>query len=361
VALAIAELAVRVLQPQMLVVGEDFYRPDPELGWTDQANFDGRFTNIVDFDTRVQTNSLGLRGGELTGKRPAVLGIGDSFMFGHGVDAEDSFLVRGARAAGAEPINAGVPGYDLCQAVDLAGRLLPEIGPVDAIVIAPCLANDEIDVTLGRGRMVVQHGYFVEPGVTFDPDSWQRRLLHPIFAHSHLVRFLRYSPAAAWIERRLFGRESIDRRSLQALLDAYRTPPTEQILRGDEETGACFARLHDLAAARGIPVLGLLIPDELEVRREKLAPTAAAAGVDAAGFDLDGPRERIGALLRSNGIEVVDPSAALAAGVAAGRRLWFTQDRHFTVAGSEIVGGVLADALRQALAQPTPSASPNGN
>ncbi len=346
---------MRVLQPQALVIGEHFYRPDPKLGWTNQPGYRGRMTNGVDYDSTIRIDSLGLRGGEPTGQRPAVLGIGDSFMFGFGVDEDQSFFVRAAHAAGAQPLNAGVPGYDLCQAVDLAAELLPRL-QADAIVIAPCLANDELDVAAGRDRMEVQHGYFVEPGVTFEPNNWKRRLFHPIFAHSQLVRFLRYSPLTAWFEKQLYGEDSIGRRSLRAMLAAYEDPAPPEVLRGDELTGQCFDRLRDLAAARHLPVIGVLIPDELEVRPEKLAPTEHASGEEGGRFDLGGPRRRMTRLLREAGFQVVDPTAALRAAVARGEVPWFTRDRHFTVAGSAVVARTLEPALARTLAdEPRPS------
>jgi hypothetical protein len=350
-ALGVAELAVRLLAPQPLVVGDCFYRSDAQLGWTLAPGYHGRLSNRVDFDTAISIDDLGLRDGDPAAGGPAVLGLGDSFMFGYGVEAGETFLARAARAAGAQPLDAGVPGYDLCQAAGLGERLLPRLPQVAVIVIAPCLANDELDAAGGIGRMTVQHGYFVEPGRIFDPDSLERRLVHPLFAHSDLVRFLRFAPVFQPLERRLLGRESIDRRALESLLAAFREPPPPEVLAGDRATGACLHGLAEAATARRVAVLALLVPDQLEIRRELLVPTERAAGIEEGRFDLDGPRRRVEALLAREGIPVVDPSAALEQAVRRGESPWFRRDRHFTPAGSAVVGGVLAPELLKALAR----------
>ena len=348
-ALGAAELMVRLVAPQPLIVGDCFYRSDAELGWTLAPGYRGRLSNRVDFDTPIVIDELGLRDGGSAGDGPEVLGLGDSFMFGYGVAADETFLSRAARAAGVQPLDAGVPGYDLCQASGLGERLLPRLPRVAVIVIAPCLANDELDAAGGIQRMEVQHGYFVEPGKVFDPDSLERRLLHPLFAHSDLVRFLRFAPVFQPLERKLFGRESIDRRALESLLAAYRDPPPPEVLAGDRATGTCLHGLAEAAAARRVEVLALLVPDQLEIRRRLLAPTERAAGVEGGRFDLDGPRHRVGALLAKAGIPVVDPSAALEQAVRRGEAPWFAHDRHFTPAGSAVVAGVLSPEIERAL------------
>lgn len=356
-ALGVSEVAVRLLSPQQYVRGEKFYRSDAELGWALAPGYRGRFSNLVDFDTEVRVNSLGLRGPELDGSRPAILGLGDSFMFGHGVAESESFLSVAAKAAGATPVNAGVPGYDLCQAVDLGARLLPTI-PVDAIVIAPCLANDEFDVSQGRFRTEVSHGYFVEPGVSFDPDAWQRRVRHLLFGHSHLVRMLRYSAATEWLTRHLGGDESINRRSLRSLLAAYQLPVRPEILEGDHLSATCLGKLAELTAAHEIPVVAVLVPDELEVVPAKFAVATRAIGESGLRFDPQGPARRLTALLAAAGIAVVDPTPELSRAVAEGEHPWFSQDRHFSPTGSRIVGERLGSELRRLLDR-TPRSAPS--
>jgi hypothetical protein len=361
-ALAVAEIAVRLVLPQPLVEGEHFYAPSRELGWTNAPGYRGRLSNLVDFDTAIRINSLGMRGDEPTEQRPRVLGVGDSFMFGYGVEEGETFLARAATIAGAVPLNGGVPGYDPCQAVDFAGQMMRVID-VDALVLAVFLGNDEWDTGAGRGRMEVRQGFFVEPGSTIDPSSLWRRIRHPLFAHSHLVRFLRYSPLSEMAGRVLFGKESIDKRALQGLLWAYQLRPPQIVLDGDRLIAPCLHKMRQLTAARGIPAVALLVPDELEVVAGRLDRAAAAAGEGEVAWDVDGPRRRFSALLNQAGIPVIDPTPELRAAAATGTKLYFTRDRHFTVTGSRIVGDKLGSMLRQikrAPPAPTGPLTPRG-
>jgi hypothetical protein len=346
-AAGVAELAVRLVLPQPLVEGDHFYAADAELGWTNAANFRGRLSNLVDFDVAIRTDSLGLRGPEINERRPRVLGLGDSFMFGYGVEENDTFLAQAATVAGAAPLNGGVPGYDLCQAVDLGERLLRS-ADADALVLGICLANDEWDAGAGRGRMEVRQGYFVEPGSKIDPSSLWRRLRHPVFAHSHLVRFLRFSPVSEVLARTLVGKESIDKRALQGLLWAYEAKPPAIILAGDRITAPCLRKLHQLGDAHHIAVVAELLPDELEIVPGRVERAGKAAGLDDVRWDVDGPRRRFTAMLNQAGIAVVDPTAELRAAAAKGAKLYFTRDRHFNPAGARIAGEALGRMLRQA-------------
>ena len=88
-----------------------------------------RRANVVTWSTAEfvetsHTNALGLRGGELGGKRigeQRILALGDSFTYGHGVQDDETYpavLERRLRARGHDVTvqNAGVPGYSTDQA-----------------------------------------------------------------------------------------------------------------------------------------------------------------------------------------------------------------------------------------------------
>jgi hypothetical protein len=344
-----AELAVRWLAPQALPEGDRYYRADAELGWTLKSDEEGVLSNRVDFSTQVRTNALGLRGGPPAGGHPGVLGVGDSFMFGFGVEEEESFLAVAARRLGGEALNAGVPGYDVCQAVDLAARLLPRLD-ADAVVLSAFVGNDERDAGEGRGRMVVRDGVFREPGSQERPKSLRRRLLHPIFVRSHLVRLIRFSPLTEALEARLFGKASLRQRALGSLLSTFEDPPPEIVLEGNRLTRECLPRLRRLGEQSGVPVLAVLVPDKLQIYPELLAREIESASLSGRRFDLQAPERRWLRLVAEAGIPVLELLPALREEAAAGRPPYFQADRHFTVEGCRRVGELIADALRGLLA-----------
>lgn len=344
-----AELAVRWLAPQASPEGDRYYQSDAELGWTLIADAQGVLANRVDFSTHVRTNHLGLRGGEPGNRHPKVLGVGDSFMFGFGVEEEESFLAVAARALGGEALNAGVPGYDVCQAVDLAARLAPRLAP-DAIVLSAFVGNDEREAGEGRQRMVVRDGVFREPGKPSRKKSLRRRLLHPIFAHSHLVRLIRFSPLTEAVEARLFGQASLRQRALGSLLSTFEDPPPEIVLEGSRETGDCLRGLRRLADEAGVPALVVLIPEKLQIYPEILAREVSSAALTDQRFDLKAPERRWIDLAADAGLPVLELLPAFLHDAAAGRQLYFRADRHFNVDGCRRAGELLGDALRGLLA-----------
>jgi lysophospholipase L1-like esterase len=105
-----------------------FWEYDPLLGWRHQKNADGVFRGPkpfpIEFDTRIKTNSLGLRGEEISplpqdGYR--ILFLGDSQVAAFEVEQEDTFVhllqkkLINELNRPVQVINAGVRGYGTDQ------------------------------------------------------------------------------------------------------------------------------------------------------------------------------------------------------------------------------------------------------
>ena len=94
-----------------------------QIGWTLTPHFSGRFVKDY-FNIHVEANSDGIRDHEVSEKQPGdirILGLGDSFAFGWGVDLKQSFFKKLEQYLNEEKsvqenfryqvINAGIPGY----------------------------------------------------------------------------------------------------------------------------------------------------------------------------------------------------------------------------------------------------------
>jgi hypothetical protein len=149
--LAAIEMSLRVIDLRELRDGYGrgyavVHRDDPELGWLPIPNRAAAFTGSRTIS--VAHNSLGLRDieHERTG-RPAVLFLGDSFVWGYDVEAGERFteLLR-AELSGVEIINAGVNGYGTDQEYLLLNRIWSAFRP-DAVVLNFTSSNDHDDNT----------------------------------------------------------------------------------------------------------------------------------------------------------------------------------------------------------------------
>lgn len=104
------EVFIGLLQPIT-----NAYRWDADTEYRLRSNLDLTFTTS-EFSTRIQTNDLGLRdpAWSTEEKRPVVLLVGDSFVFGHGVEQADTFAARlqESLGPGVRVVNSGHPGWD---------------------------------------------------------------------------------------------------------------------------------------------------------------------------------------------------------------------------------------------------------
>ncbi len=145
---AILEVALRLIDFRVLREGESeriiAYRHDPELGWAPVPN--SEFTVTAERRIGVKHNSLGLRDIELSASaKPKILFVGDSFVWGNDVEAEERFteLLR-ETLPGHEIVNAGVSGYGTDQEYLWLKRLWDRIEPA-VVVLMFTVINDRWD------------------------------------------------------------------------------------------------------------------------------------------------------------------------------------------------------------------------
>ena len=118
--LVAAELLVRFVRPQPRLVIEPagFYIPDPPGRYRLSPGYRGRIYNRAEYSNEIRVNQAGLRGGEIgpvSQNTRGVLVLGDSFVFGVGVEDTETFTAllpaRIARQGlDAEGLNAGDSG-----------------------------------------------------------------------------------------------------------------------------------------------------------------------------------------------------------------------------------------------------------
>jgi hypothetical protein len=125
VTLVVLEFALRPFVELPATIGSSSYTtPDPVLGWRLKPNED-RLVWMADRNVRIETNSHGFRDVEHAYEKPdgvfRVLVLGDSFMEGFSVSADEVFarrfeeLAHEAGLSQVEVINLGVGGYSTLQ------------------------------------------------------------------------------------------------------------------------------------------------------------------------------------------------------------------------------------------------------
>lgn len=316
---------------------------EPETTWRHATS---------DFDVRVATNSLGLRGPEVVLPKPPgryrVLALGDSFTFGWGVELEDAWHSRAARELEApdersvEVVAAGVPGWSpLQQFVFLEQRGL-DLQP-DLVLWQLC-SNDLLEM----GRL----------GVGLDA----RRLPVSVTAELPLATGVRED----WLA--LF--ERLPEGDRERVLAEYRAGRIDPVLRELTRTADAERRRQAGATPEG-PITGLSSEDVLRGLRSGpefglryLEHLVSAARAICAGRrtplrvmlahtrpkpkDAGGPDDGVAALAAwaaRQSPRVLDTAAVLADGPLDA--LFFSRDPHWTPAAQPLVARAIARWLAE--------------
>lgn len=310
-----AQLGAREVHPRGL------YRLDRAVGWTLTPGFSARFRG-EDFDILVEANPDGLRDRALGPKAAGtfrILGLGDSFAFGWGVENAESLfkvLERRLHESGGESggdnyqvINAGIPGFGTYEELQLLKSVGLRYQP-DLVVLAFYEGNDYQNNGDAPRKRVIEDGY------------------------------LRDRPRGGGVKRALVGHSMLAALTLEALAGVTRKISFQSDLRRTRDLLTAMKALLD---ARKIPLLLLFIPDQdPEVYRRPALLRAYDRLLT--GTTLQQSRDEIRDLCMTSGIPFCRLSNRFESPAAPGLRL---KDTHFSRRGHEAAAEELLLCLRQ--------------
>lgn len=294
-----------------------FHRSDPLLGWTGVPGIRQRFVRPA-FDVLVEHTEEGFR-------RPSpppdpsaprqVLVLGDSFVWGWGVDQGEVFTDRLQRALGGDVAihNRGVNAYSTAQELLLLERESSQ-GAYDEILVifVPNDFDDNLDDKQGR-----RPGFVLGNDGLVARNQPARRLMNPV------ARLLKRSRALGWIDQRLM--------SLTGGPRARATPE-------DWSPGNPWLGYHT-ASEENVELMSALL-----VRMARLA-TAADAKLRIVIL-LESPNaDQLRALCSRHQLDCLDLAPALSA-LEHGGDLYIERDGHWTTAGHQRVADLLVPHLR---------------
>jgi lysophospholipase L1-like esterase len=357
VTLGVLETGLRLLSPQDLRRDEGLFSADPRRAFRLTPGFRGVEVSS-EFRVAVAINAQGLRDRELAAVKPPgtrrLLVLGDSFTYGSGVAAEETYperleaLLRAHPDGPVEVINAGVSGY----ATFHQAAFLRDEGwawEPDALVLQIFLDND-LTENLDPFRLEVRGGHLQfradrPPGALDHVKAWVRR-------RSHAHRFLgdRYHLA-----RIRLGLEPF----YAAAVGAYARTPSPEVARGWALTRTHIRAIVEAARARGVPLLAIHAPKAAaldDAQWERLAAFHRAAPAD---LDRDRPGRRLRELFSETGTPFLDLAPLLR---ATGRPLdfYYPHNGHWNAAGHGQIAEWLAQAVERERVlrprRPTPQA-----
>jgi lysophospholipase L1-like esterase len=389
VGLGLVEALLRVFWPevqqpfQVRLVDESergkFCQYHDTLGWAGRPGVDGVYESF-DCSHHVHQNALGFRGPDVPfartrARRLAVLG--DSFVWGFGVEDDQIFTALLARASPTplEVVNLGVSGYGTDQEL-LLWRLLGQNFKPDTVLLLVTPYTDVFDVAspvryrypkpvfrLDPAGPVLENvpvprradgRWDVEGTRTLDLEGfWLLRAA----AHSAVVSaVVGAATANASMRTALEAHGLVPER--QAGLDVEQkilvTPLPDETRRGWEILVALLGVLADEVGRSGAHLVVAAAPTPVQVYpelwdafRRRHDPPAGTT------WDLDSPARILAEACRARGIRLVDLLSGLREAGRSDPYLYYRWNMHWTPAGHRVVADVLAGALATS-AQPSP-------
>ena len=342
-----AELAVRLVRPQpVMVVSRGLYEPDPPRRYRLHPGFAGSLTNRVEFETRVSINRAGLRGPEIGPKAPGtlrVLALGDSFTFGVGAQAMETYPARlqellRSRGVRAEVLNAGAPGYGVPDEVAWFQRWGWTLEP-DLILVTVFVGNDLQDAAPGGPKVMVVDGALVLQG------ERSRSLSRWLYYHSHLFVLLKSSALGGPVRRLLGLPEPLETRELRSELALYaKGQPSKMAREGGTATEKAVAALAE--SAGGTRILAVIIPSLVQVDPIRWQASLKRFGLDPEEYDPDRLNRLFREIFARHGIPVLDLTEPFARAIQRGEKIYYPIDQHLTPAGYRLTARSVADSLR---------------
>ena len=272
---------------------------DPELGW-------GPFA----------VDAVGERLHVIDGTRRHILVLGDSVVYGTGVEDEETFVrLLGVRLDGVQVLNAGIPGWSIDQYRIYQERLLPRLDP--ALVLIGVYAGNDYEVTGDEWNWGAS-----KPLFDVTPDGTLRDVARSRGCVDGLSRSLLFR--LVWVRKQL----------AKDAIEFFCRPFTLTWAETDRSVAAQLNAIREAAGSAGAPALFLLLPDRGQLRR------AGSARMIYANRYRDLLR-----IFRDEGLPFVDLAPRFAQLTGEEEEAAFRDPAHYSPAGHRRVAGWILEEL----------------
>lgn len=323
--------------------GDSIYRQDALLSYSMRPSVAARFQRL-EFSVDVETNPHGYRDDAflLEDDQKVIVGLGDSYAWGHGVEQDESFFEvaeRHLREAG-ESVrihNLAVSGYSQLQhrhQIELARKLGAEV-----VVVAFCITNDALENAgiiqrrLGDSNQrqdvaddspIVDHEERREPSWLYKQSTFYRLCLARFggLNRSHDVG------SAAWFT-----------------FDQFKDVPSERTQAALQQTRDFLDEMRECCESSGIRLAVIAIPIAYTVDPGLFRALLAKYGLEEGRYSHTRMNEFLATYCADRGIPFLDMGIELQARSTVPMRCFFPKDRHYNKLGHRLTGDALAGFL----------------
>lgn len=346
-----------------------FHQFDRSLGWIGVPSVEDDF-QFLDCTNHVIQNAHGFRGPEYPierSDRPRMVVLGDSFVWGFGVEEEEIFtsVLDEIAESRTEVVNLGVSGFGTDQELLLWRRLGRRFSPDEVVLVLTPYTDfweNRVGVAYGHmkpffrrvanGRLEARNQPVPRPE-TGELGPGKRQPARPRLArlakHSSLVSASLSTLARIPALRRILEQKKIvlpRGRAMGWPRDLFASPPTEKAEKSWTLMFALVDQLRREVEATGASFSLLLVPPMLEVYPDLWQQYLETLPDDEArGLAVDAPHRHIVEFSREEGVRLIDPTDALLEAGLVDPDLYYPINGHWTAAGHAIVAERVLEAM----------------
>ena len=344
VSLILIEIGLRIFAPQPKYYNPQYlFTIDEDLGYTLTPNFKGKMRTPESTST-IKINSKGLRDYEHKKKKAfTILGLGDSFTFGTGVELEDTYLWRLEDILNKkhgnmyEIVKAGVPGYGTDQEYIFLKNKGLEYKP--NLVIIGFYINDVLDSI--TPDFTVIDGYAVPSQKMREHFKGKKlslkRKLSVLVNELHISSFIINRLSTNPFFKKLFlkliekskGKEG-------SRLKLYSQDYNYEIMKAWAKTQEYLKMIEDETKRNGGRVLVVYIPERQQVYDDQWKRVVKQYDLKNKSYDVLYPNKTLKNFCEKENIAFLDLTKSLRKN-ANKEELYFTMDPHLNSNGHEYI------------------------
>jgi len=358
----LVELGLHLVLGPVRVV-EEFYEPDPRIGYRMQPDLEFVFANAYHgYRATVRTNSLGLRDDEIVLPKPErtvrILLLGDSMTASLEVEKPETCEALLAHDLSTDlptgwsvdVINAGVRGYNLDNILAFYATVGSHL-EVDLVVYL--FVDNDLTAEAAPHPQSTDASRGYSPSGFLGRVAQRSHLLYRFAILKQTLALRRQSHAETDLAPPT-GRVSVSNGLFTLFTMQDRTLPAFQ------QTSRRIGELAAMAHTAGASFLLVGAPHREEIDPATQQWWQQYLGGAQRRFDFDGVREFVAWVGATQHVEILDPIPACRSEFPGGNAYWFHRDNHLNAAGQRVLAEELARWVRQHL-EPWPSTPATGN
>jgi hypothetical protein len=363
----VLEIVIRIFAPGWLVYRMKYLNTGNLEGFGTDAHWDldvrdGQIysfkpgTNFkvynTEYENTVHINSFGGRNTEANEKKDTnkiIPFMGDSFVFGIGVEDTETMVSITRKMTGNNFLNFGFPGTCIVDQRRMINTRYDKLKPPSIVIYGFFLGNDFEDIIKNHSRDSSKAGSSVIPKK--DSASKKEEVKNSGFAWrmNRLINhsFLRKLYSLQFIKQKLLNIKNKGKaKDMDLVFYLLDSKNTEHIKQARTDIDIEIKKLSEDAYQ---PIV-VLIPDRYQVSSPLRKSMCAYYNLDEKYISPYLPNQILIEALDKYKIKYIDPTRCLIAHSAEGA-LYYTQDNHLTKLGQKIISECITDSLRTTINQ----------